>query len=115
MAILTANNIGSSGLTIHSGAMAAATLAGDSFPNSGRTYVVFENTSGGPLGVNFDSPAVDNFGFSGNALDVLKSVPAGEKRIFGPFSQGRHNDSNERVQMTYPDGVTGLKVKVFNA
>jgi hypothetical protein len=101
------------GLRIESGQLSAADVSGDSFPNTGRTYVIYENSSGGSLDASVDAPAVDNFGFSGNALDVTLTIPAGQTKLFGPFPENRHNDANRRVQVTYPGGVTGLKIAVL--
>jgi hypothetical protein len=113
MAILTVGSVPHpAGLDLSDDQYAAATLAGDSFPNSGSTYLFAKNSSGGALDIVADSPRPDNFGFSGNALDVTMSVPAGKTRVFGPFPENRHNDNNNRVQLTYPGGVTGLTVKV---
>jgi len=101
------------GLDISSSALAAADVAGDSFPNAGgHAKLIAENSSGGTLHITVDSPRADNFGFSGNALDVTLTVAAGKTMIFGPFPANRHNDNNERVQLAYPDGVTGLKIKL---
>lgn len=99
----------------------ACNVGGDSIPNNGAVKLLFKNTSGGALHVTLDSPAVDNFGVSGSALDVTFTVPAGAGNagampfITPDMSTRRFNDVNNRVQLTYPDGITGLSVAAVYA
>jgi hypothetical protein len=95
--------------------LGACNAGGDSFPNSGRTFLAVKNGSGGALTVLLDNPNPDNFGYTGTALDQTLSVAAGETRIFGPFLPARFNDANGLVQMTYPGGVTSLTLTPFAA
>ena len=111
MALLTQQNVVTGGTVI---TMAAATLGGDSFQNSGVQRVLLRNASGGALTVAVDAPGRDNFGVVGDEHDTEIEVPAGAIVSAGPFRTDRYNDTNGRVQLTYPDGVTSLTIAVTN-
>lgn len=92
---------------------AATYPAGDSFNNNGYEKLVIKNPTGADIDVTADAPGVDNFGFSGNALDKTITVPAGATHfLWGPFQTARHNDGNGRVQLTYT--ATGLQIAVLS-
>jgi hypothetical protein len=90
----------------------AADVAGDSYQNTGSQKVRYKNSSGGVLTCRVDTPNPDNFGIVDDVHDIVLSVPAGGEIEAGPFNQSRHNDTNGRVQITYPGGVTGLTIAV---
>ena len=91
---------------------AATYPAGDSFVNNGFEWLHIANPTGAGITITADAPGVDNFGFSGNALDKAVVVPAGATMFaWGPFPMGRHNDANGKVQLTY--SATGLMITVM--
>lgn len=112
MAVLTPQSPSLTGAAL---TFAAAAGGGDSFPNQGRSVLIFRNGSGGPLTVTADCPNPDNFGVSGSGLDSVVSVPDGATSdfVWGPFNPARFNDSNGRVQLSY-SGVTSLTVAVWS-
>lgn len=110
MAVLTPSSVGN-GLRVDSAQLTAANVGGDSFPNNGHVALLVENTSGGSLSVVADAPNPDNFGVVDASHDRTMTVPAGQTILFPTFSESRFNDANQRVQLTYPGGVTGLKVR----
>jgi hypothetical protein len=89
--------------------MSAAAGGGDSFKNTGATYMRIANGSGGAITITADCPNPDNFGVTGAALDLAISVAAGATKVWGPFDPKRFNDANGLVQLTY-SGVTSLTV-----
>ena len=107
MAILTVQRPTAAGTNI---TLAAAAGGGDSFANDGRTSFRVVNGGVGAITVTFDSPNTCDFTIAANAAhDLAVSVPNGESREIGPFSQARFNDTNGRVQVTY-SGVTSVTV-----
>ncbi|NJO81675.1 MAG: hypothetical protein HC828_02150 [Blastochloris sp.] len=74
-----------------------AGAGGDSFPNSGKTFVEVVNGSGSSITVNIAAvlDGVTDASFRSVA------VPAGARRIIGPFPTSPYNDSNSRVNLTY--------------
>ncbi|MGH9907774.1 MAG: hypothetical protein ACRD8U_19575 [Pyrinomonadaceae bacterium] len=111
MAVLAVQDTTIAGVT-----PAAATLAvgGDSFPNNGHVVLEIVNAAGGALTVKADDLGSPN---PGSALqfdpDVQISVPAGQRRIWGPFPTFRFNDDNGRVNLTYPGGITSLSIFLY--
>lgn len=111
MAVLAVQDTSLTGVT-----PAAATLAagGDSFPNNGNVVLEIVNGAGGALTVKADDQGSSN---PGNALqfdpDVQISVPAGQRRVWGPFPAFRFNDVNGRVNLTYPGGITSLSIFLY--
>lgn len=89
----------------------AGSSGGDSFPNNGNVILELINASGGAITVKADDPGSPA---PASALqfdpDVQVSVPAGARRIWGPFPVFRFNDANGRVNLTYgtnpPTGLT---------
>jgi hypothetical protein len=109
MAVLAEQKIARTGTQV---VPVAAAVGGDSFVNTGYQRIRAVNVSGGPLTINVDTPNPDNFGVVNNALDETINVPAGQTIDAGPFDPARHNDANNRTQLTYPGGVTGLTIAV---
>ena len=107
MAILTVQRPTAAGATI---TLVAAAGGGDSFANDGRTSFRISNADASPMTVTFDSPNTCDFTIGANAAhDIAVTVPNGQSREIGPFSQLRFNDTNGRVQVTY-SSVTSLTV-----
>jgi len=108
MAVQTVQDISLAGITP---AVPAGSSGGDSFANNGNVILELINASGGAITVKADDPGSPS---PPNALsfdpDVQISVPAGQRRIWGPFPTFRFNDSNGRVNLTYgtnpPTGLT---------
>lgn len=92
----------------------AASVAGDSFANDGKTFVHLKNGSGASVTATFDAIS----GFNDNAFgdvalaDTVVTVPAGGERIVGIFPPSRFNDVNGRVAVTY-SAVTSLSIAVI--
>lgn len=83
-----------------------ADAAGDSFVNSGRTFLIVRNGGTAAINVTVNSQKPCNYGFD---HDVVVSVAAGAEEWIGPFPKERFNDSNGRVQVSYSD-VTSVTV-----
>lgn len=107
MATLTPQTGGSSGVTL---SFVAADVAGDEFPNNGRTVLIVKNDDTGSHDVTIVSQENCSQGFN---HDVVVSVAAGEQALIGQFSRSRFNDTNGLVQVTYDD-VTSVTVAVVN-
>lgn len=105
MAILTVQRPTTAGLAV---ALTAAAGGGDSFANDGQTYFRIKNAGAGAVTVTFDSPTTCSFGVAANAAHDLAVVVTNDSAVYeiGPFTQGRYNDTNGRVQVTYSGVVT---------
>jgi hypothetical protein len=87
---------------------APAASGGDTFEPDPRTFLFYRNTNAATRRVVVVVPGL----IYGQALtDVTVTVPAttGEKLI-GPLDYGLANPTTRRVDITYPDGVTGVTV-----
>ena len=110
MALLTVQHTsGSAGLTP---SFAAATSGGDSYTNSGLETLQVKNGSGGALRVTITAQHPCS---QGTLHTVTYSVAAGGTMLLGPFAFQYYNDASNKVQITYPDGVTSLTVAVTAA
>lgn len=88
---------------------AAADVAGDTFPNAGREYLVVKNSSASPITVTLDvTMTVDGQ----TVVDPTVSVPAGGERIIGPWPTGIYNDANGRVKATC-SAIASVTVKAL--
>jgi hypothetical protein len=105
MAILSVVATGGAGTV----ALVAASAGGDSFQNSGTERLIVHNAAGASRRVKVLGGAqACNFGLPGTpGHDVEYTIPAGVRWEFAPFRTDRFNDANQRVQLTYPDGVAG--------
>jgi hypothetical protein len=77
---------------------AAANVDGNYFINNGKTFLHVINGSASDITVTIDSPTECS---QGGTHDVPVLVSAGEERFIGPLNQGRFNDDNGRVNVTY--------------
>lgn len=109
MAQLTPKRPSAAGTTT---TLAAASVGGDSFANTGTEAFRIKNASGGPVTVTFNSPNACNFGVVSDDHDLEVVVADATEVEFGPFSQARFNDGTGKVQVAY-SGVTGVTVGVF--
>ena len=76
----------------------AADSGGDVFANTGQELVVIDNQSGAPVTVTFVTPAiVDDL----SVPDKLMVVPAGGRRIIGPFPNAFYTNSIGLLSITY--------------
>lgn len=105
MALLNVQRTGLAGLAP---TFSGASVGGDSFLNSGRTYLHVKNGGTAAITVTVNSQKPCNYGFD---HDAVVSVPAGGEQIIGPFQQDRFNDQNGQVQITY-SAVTSVTVAV---
>jgi hypothetical protein len=94
--------------------MAAPTFAscdnsGNSFDNSsGQVYFWVENGTGGSITVTVAEKRTCNFGHT--AQDFVAIILDGATTAYGPFDLLRFNDSSRRVNVTYSNGPSSLKV-----
>jgi len=104
MATLTVQDIVLGGITP---TYAAADVAGDAFPNDGRTFLHYKNTNAAARNVTVDSVRPCDQGTDHNQI---QNVPAttGDKML-GPFPPARFNQTSGNVNVTY-DAVTNLTV-----
>ena len=92
-----------------------ATAGGDEFDNAkGVTGLKISNTSGGPLRVEFVEQRNCSFGEKGVHITRIVTVAAGAKRRIPRFQIWRYNNSFNRVEMIYPDGVAGLELAALD-
>lgn len=82
MGVITVQKVSHSGID----PTLAAAANDDSFPNTGREYLQVDNASAAAITVTIDSTSNCSFGFDHN-LSV--SIPAGGKRLIGPFDTHR--------------------------
>ena len=82
--------------------LTAATMAGDSFPNTGKEIVLVVNGATDTI-ITFDSPNTCDFDTMNAAHDEVDTTSAASERLVGPFPKSRFNDANGRVQMTSDD------------
>lgn len=89
--------------------LGSANGGGDEFVNNGVEFVEIDNGDGSPVTITFETPQlVDTL-----AVDErVVVIPAGERRLVGPFSGSTYNDALSKVQITY-SGVTSLTIGVF--
>lgn len=86
--------------------MTAASAGGDFFENDQRTRLKFKNGSGANLRVRIHEATACNFGHA--ITYVEETVLAGGVKVLDrTFTQARFGG---HTSLTYPDGVTGLKV-----
>lgn len=119
MATLTVNPAAagsSTGLSTLS-LLAATSSNGDSFLNTGKEVVLFQNSSSqgaAAVTVTIAGQKVDNFGGASSLHNVTVSVPTSSMAltVVGPFRTDVYNDSNNKVQMTY--SAAGLYATVVS-
>ena len=86
----------------------SATVAGDSFNNSGSEVFIVKNGSASPLTLTVVSPTKCNQGFS---HDLTITVDAGDEKILGKFAPSRFNDASGLLTVNY-SAVTSVTVAV---
>lgn len=112
MAQLSVQTVVDAGLT----PVLSAVSASDTFQDdgAGRTYVEVNNGGGGSINVtvpaqvvNANVPGVGNLTITDNVV----AVPAGQRRLIGPFTQAYRNSSGN-VTLNY-SGITSVTAGVF--
>ena len=97
MAALTTTKMAVTGID-PSSYLTAAAGGGDTFVNDGNTFFHALNSDASSTNITFGAP-----------VDVVVAVPASGRRLIGPFSTARFNDSSGNVQVSY-SSVTSLTV-----
>ena len=103
MAVIAIQTIDLTGLAEFT--LAAASVAGDTFVNDGRTILVVDAGTGAVI-VTIDSLQASNFGSDDN---VVVTVADGERAFIGPFQKARFNAIDATVGVTY-DSETAVTV-----
>lgn len=92
-------------------AMTAANVDGHSVPGSGDILIEVSNASGGAVAVTIPTPAT----VGGLAVaDGGGSIPAGQRRIFGPFRADLCNQSDGTVSIDF-SAVTSVTCAAYRA
>lgn len=108
MAEITVQQISTSGLTEVAGT--AATAAGDTVINNGRTYIeIVDGATTAPT-VTIASQVDCNQGFT---HDVVVAVPSGGAKLIGPFPPNRFNNTSGQIEVTYDDD-TSVTIAAFS-
>ncbi len=106
MAVLTVQAMTRTGIVP---SYAAADVAGDSVPISGKEFLHIKNASVSPITVTIASNQDSNFGTD---EDVAAVVAATDELMLGPFRKARFADGNGNMALTYSD-VTTLTLAVL--
>lgn len=109
MAVLTVTTINRAGVLDLVGGLVAASGGGDSFPNTGQQFMVFDNAGGGSITVTEVLQATVD---GQSATPKTLVIPAGKIAVAGPWPTAQYNDNNSRMNFTY-SAVTSLTVGVF--
>lgn len=88
----------------------SADVAGDQFVNNGRIFFEIVNGDVSTKTVTINSITNCSQGFD---HDIAIAVPAGERRIAGPFATSRFNNSLGQVELNY-DAVTSVTIAVIS-
>ena len=113
MATLTVQNAQEAGATL---TVAPADNAGDDFVNNGQEFIIVRNaSSSGSKNISI-APTVSTIEDKQygdlSKQTVVKAVAGGETAVIGPLKPDGFNDTNQKVSITYPNGVTNIKVSV---
>jgi hypothetical protein len=96
-------------------AYTAASADGDEFDNAdGYSEVELYNRAGIERRVQFVEQRNCTFGEKGSHAAQTVTLSPGDKRRMRHFQIWRYNNADNRVEMTYPDGVAGLMVAPLN-
>ena len=105
---ITVQQISTSGLTPVAGT--AATAAGDTVINNGRTYIeIVDGATTAPT-VTIASQVDCNQGFT---HDLVVAVPSGGTKKIGPFPPNRFNNTSGQIEVTYDDD-TSVTIAAFS-
>lgn len=91
----------------------AVTAGGDTCPNDGRTFLLFENGDSASHTITV-TPARSTVNAPGlgtvEKADVELAVAAGDEGLLGPFPPGVFNDANGNLAITYSGSGTSCKI-----
>ena len=107
MAALTVN--AAPGLTAADSAGAVLAAGGDTFANDGQTLVALTNTDAAAREVTFVATGLCSHGGLHNHS---VTVPAGGRRVIGPFPLNRFGRS---VATTYASGISNFTAFVYRS
>lgn len=108
MATLSVQSVSRSGLNA---SFASAAAGGDQFTWGARRFIHIKNGDASSHTLTVASQyASDPQGLT--SADLTVSIPAGEERMVGPFSERAFADSDGNVQLSY-DAVTSVTVAVL--
>lgn len=110
MAALTTNAVPKEGLRIDT-LLAAAAGGGDTAQTGSGIVLVVENKSGGALTALFATPGTVDGDLA--VADRTLSIPATTGLSFFPLRDLYRDPATGRAAITYPGGVTSLKVAVI--
>lgn len=103
MAALTYKKVVITGLNPQ---LAAADVAGETFPGNGRGALLVHNGGASSINVIIAVPGTTKYGQA--EPDVTVAVPAGAYRLVGPFDAGLVDGTDNSVHVTYSD-VTSVE------
>jgi hypothetical protein len=103
MAVIALQTIDLTGLAEYT--LAAASAAGDTLANDGRTILVVDAGTGA-VQVTINSLQASNFGTDEN---TVVTVADGERALIGPFQKARFNAIDGTIGITY-DSETSVTV-----
>jgi len=90
-----------------------ASVAGDSFTNDGKTFLLITNGGSSPITTTIPCVKANDQGVTENIVST-SLVGAGSFKYFGPFDVEYFNDANGRVNVSYTS-VTDMVVCPFSA
>lgn len=108
MAVLTVNTVDRASLNLET-ALVAVAVGGDSFPNTGVEFAVFQNTNAATRTITLDIQTLVDGQVVTDRTFVIGATTG--LRIVGPFPTSTYNDGNQRMNFTY-SADAGLKVAV---
>lgn len=91
---------------------AAASLAGDSFPNDGQTYFAVQWGATPSGNVQIEGVEAPDSGRDGTV--TMTAGAANSITVAGPFKT-RNFNSGGKVDVTYPSGVTDISVAAYRS
>lgn len=92
---------------------ADAAVAGDVCPNDGYTFLHLINGHSAVQNVSIDSKVKCDQGVDDDILSGDIAITTGQMMI-GPFDRGRFNNASGQIEITYPKGVTALKIAAIS-
>jgi hypothetical protein len=112
MALLTPQSLNEQTPVARTANAVACTAGGDTCPNDGRTFLLFENGDAAshtitvtPAKTTLNQPGVGTV----EKANVALAVGAGDEGLLGPFPPGMFNDINGNLAITY-SAVTSCKI-----
>ena len=88
-----------------------ASVAGDSFTNDGKTFLLISNGGSSPITTTIPCVKANDQGVTES---VVSTITNAAQRFYGPFDVSYFNDANGHVSIAYSD-VTSVSCCVFSA